>query len=666
MPRKKFSKFRSGWYNYIMPPSDRNKLNRIEELKGKLFSKNYQTKIEHRDRFTHEERKDIPDVWENRKKVDFDSSYSGESFFMRTPIFKNFFIFSLVFFILTIGYASYVFFAGGNTVSNDNIDISILGNNFTNGGEELLLVVGITNKNSSSLDLVDLVMEYPKSSSSSEADLSVGTERSRVSLGTIPAGVIRNENLKVVLFGEQGSVVPIKISLEYRVEGSNAIFVKEKSYEVTISSTPINLSLDAPLTISPNQDINLNIKVTLNTTKPVSKILLKLDYPVGFQFKSSVPSPTLGNSIWSLGDLAPGAERSISILGKMLDVFDGEEKSFHISSGSQSMSDKSMIDVVFNSLSHTVTIQKPFIEAKLFVNGIYQREYATDTRTPVRGEIHWTNNLDTKVNDLEIRAKILGNAVNRKTINAQQGFYNSLEDLITWDKNSQNRFREVNPGDSGFVSFSFSPLSLFSATGGLLLNPSINLEISISGKQLVEGYATKDLNNFESSTVQIISDVGFATKALYYSGPFTNHGTLPPKVEKETTYTIVWSLSNTANNISKAIAQSSIPSWVRFVGPISPADEDLTYNNSTREIVWNIGNIPRGAGITGTARTVSFQVAFTPSLSQVGTTPVLINDAILTGHDDFANVNVRVSKTSLRTMLDNDPLFPPAGGVIVE
>ena len=54
-----------------MSLNDEDKLNRIEELKGKLFSKNYQTKIEHRDRFTHEERKDIPDVWENRKKVDF-------------------------------------------------------------------------------------------------------------------------------------------------------------------------------------------------------------------------------------------------------------------------------------------------------------------------------------------------------------------------------------------------------------------------------------------------------------------------------------------------------------------------------------------------------------------------------------------------------------------
>ena len=654
-----------------MLPNDRDKLNRIEELKGKLFSKNYKTETEHRDRlFTHSQRNDIPDVWENGKK-ETNPIPSHDKFFMKTSVFKNFFIFSLVFFVLTLIYASYVFFAGGNTVSNNNIDISILGNNFTAGGEDLSLVVGITNRNSSDLDLVDLVMEYPKSSSSAQnpsvsADSSSGTETSRTSLGKIAAGAVHNESMKVVLFGEQGSIIPIKFSIEYRVEGSNAIFVKEKNYNVTISSTPLNLSVDAPTIISPNQDITLNVKATLNATRPASKILLKLAYPIGFQFVSSVPAPSLGNNIWNLGDLAPGAESDIAITGKMIDVADGEEKIFQISSGSQSSTDKSMIDVVFNSLPYVVTIKKPFIEAHLSINGVSGGQYATNSNIPISGTIQWTNNLDTKVDNLSIQAKISGNAVDRKTINAGEGFYDSSKNIITWDKNSKSGFSEVNPGDSGTVSFSVSPLSLFSVGDGFLIDPSVNIDISISGEQSLVGYANTDLNSSDSGVVHIISDVGFSTKALYYSGPFTNTGLIPPKVESGTSYTIVWSLSNTANNISNAVINSSLPSWMSFVGPISPSGEDLTYNPSTREIAWNIGNIPKGTGITAPSRSVSFQVMFTPSLSQVGTIPVIINDSVLTGHDDFANVNVRVSKTSLRTQLNDDPLFAPSGGVVVQ
>ena len=61
-----------------------------------------------------------------------------------------------------------------------------------------------------------------------------------------------------------------------------------------------------------------------------------------------------------------------------------------------------------------------------------------------------------------------------------------------------------------------------------------------------------------------------------------------------------------------------------------------------------------------------FQLEFIPSLSQVGTTPTIINDTILTGHDDFANVDVRINKTSLDTRLLNDANLPANGSRVVE
>lgn len=646
-----------------MALGDRNKLNRIEELKTKLFSKNYETRIEHRDMFMHPSRIDVPDSWgEVKKPVDDSSSYE-EKFFMKTSRFKKFFIFSIIFFVLTLGYASYMFFFAGNTVSNNNIDISIIGNTFVAGGDELSLVIGITNRNNAALDLVDLVVEYPKGAST---DLSVDTDRFRESLGSIPAGTTRSENVKLVLYGEQGAIRPIKVSIEYRVLGSNAIFVKDKPYQVTISSTPINLLVDAPATISPNQNITLHVTSVLNATKAVQNVLFKVDYPAGFQFVSADPAPSSGNNIWDMGDLAPGAEHPISISGKMLDVFDGEQKSFRIMSGSQSSSDKTSIGVVFNSLTHTVMVKKPFIEASLAINGVTQTQYATDSKNVIRGTINWSNNLDTKVDDLVITAKISGNAYNTRTVTAEQGIYDSLQSSIIWDKFSQNQFAEINPGDFGSVDFTITPIPLFSATDGILNNPSINVEVAISGKQLIEGYEPKELNNSESKTIRVISEIGFVSKALYYSGGFTNTGAIPPQTEKETTYTVVWSLANTSNNISKAEVRAILPSWVRFMGPIAPSSEALSFNSATREMIWNVGRIPKGAGVTGAERTVSFQIGFTPLLSQIRTVPVILNDAVLTGHDDFANVDVRVSKPALRTQLLSDPEFPAAGGLIAQ
>src|SRR3989344_7614305 len=423
-----------------MELNDGEKLNSVEKIKNKLFSRSDKTEIEHRDIFTHRDQRDVPTSWK-RENI----GQNVEKFFMKTSLFKKFFLFSLVFFGVALLYAAYSFLGGGNTVSNNNIDISVIGNTFTAGGEELPLIIEITNKNNSSLELVDLIVEYPKSSS---GDLSEDTERLRQSLGTIPAGGVQNDTVKVVLFGEQGSIRPIKISIEYRVEGSNAIFIKEKIFEVSINSTPVDISIDAPSEISPNQDIALGVKVTLNSTKTFPNMLLRVDYPIGFQFSSAKPAPSFGNNIWNLGDLPPGSVSKISISGKMLDVFDGEEKTFRVWSGSQSSADKSLIKVLFNSKEYTVFIKKPFIGVQLFVNGVYQKEYTTDSNSLIRAEVRYANNLETKVNDLEIRAKISGNAVNRKTINAERGFYNSSADTIIWDKSSINQFKEVNSDES--------------------------------------------------------------------------------------------------------------------------------------------------------------------------------------------------------------------------
>ncbi|MBP9712021.1 MAG: hypothetical protein KBD55_03260, partial [Candidatus Pacebacteria bacterium] len=484
--------------------------------------------------------------------------------------------------------------------------------------------------------------------------------------GTIPAGTVRNENIKIILYGEQGSVRPVRVSIEYRVEGSNAIFIKDKLYQVNINSTPVNLSVNAPLSISPNQDLSMDVTATLNSPKALNGVLLKIDYPLGFQFTSATPAPSYGDNVWNFGDFAPGVPRKITLVGRMLDVVNGEEKTFRVWTGTQSKNDKSMIDVVFNSLGQTIAIERSSIEAKLFVNGVYQREYAVNSGTPMSAQIQWVNNLDTNINDLEIRAKISGNAVDRKSVLVQQGFYESSSDTIIWDKNYQNKFKEVSPGDSGAVSFAIKPLGLFAASTGLLASPTINIEVSIRGRQSVGGFESKDINNSESKVIKVISDLGLATKALYYSGAFANTGPIPPKVEKETTYTVVWSLSNTSNNISKGVVRATLPPWVRFIGPISPAGEDLAYNATSKEITWNVGSIPKGTGITSKDKQVSFKIGFTPSLSQLGDTPIIVNETALTGHDDFANVDVRVNKSSLYTRLSNDPTFPAGGERVVE
>jgi hypothetical protein len=100
--------------------------------------------------------------------------------------FKKFFYFSLGFAVLAALFATVMFFTGGNTVSNANIEITVLGNSFTAGGEELPLQVEVSNKNASALELADLFVEYDNGGTTTN---SVGHVR-ELNPGTIPAGGI--------------------------------------------------------------------------------------------------------------------------------------------------------------------------------------------------------------------------------------------------------------------------------------------------------------------------------------------------------------------------------------------------------------------------------------------------------------------------------------------
>ena len=75
-----------------MSEEDSEKLNRIEELKSKLFSKNFPTKTEHRDSFTSPKRLDVPDSWVKSGIA----PGSLEKFFTRASVFKKFFLFNLI------------------------------------------------------------------------------------------------------------------------------------------------------------------------------------------------------------------------------------------------------------------------------------------------------------------------------------------------------------------------------------------------------------------------------------------------------------------------------------------------------------------------------------------------------------------------------------------
>ena len=543
---------------------------------------------------------------------------------------KTLFIGSLLFFVVALGVAAYTFIYGGNTVSSSNINLTVLGPSLIDGGKEASFQITIENKNAIELTLADLVVDYPDGTRSA-TNLTESLTSERISIGSIAPGQSMKQTVRAVLFGSEGSSNTIRATLEYRVEGSNAVFVKEAKTELVIGSSPVSVVVKGPDEAVSGQPISFEISVRSNSQAPIKNVSLEGQYPFGFSVTGTSPETSVGNSMWRLGDLKPGEEKIVKIEG-ILDGQDNEERIFRFLSGSVDDVTDAHISVPYLSVPHALTIKRPFVGADMAINGDTSKTVSVGAGATVQGRITWTNNLDVAIGDLEIQAKISGSALDKASVTPSRGFYRSLDSTIIWSKDEDPAFATIAPGAQGTVEFTFSP----KASAGV--NPQIDIEISVKAKRPSTGNVPEEITSAFSRTVKVGSALSLSAASKHFTGPITNSGPMPPKVDQETTYTIVLTAKNPSNTISNAKVTASLPSYVVFRGGVVPPSASVVYDERTRSLVWTVGELKAGTGYSLPAQTATFKVGLTPSLSQVNSRPALMSSATLTGDDRFTGV----------------------------
>ena len=616
--------------------SDDNK-SKIEDMKMHLYDLDDKSVSHQREGVLHQIKHDVSTEWKDsisKQENDMRKKIKKPS----VSIFKKFFIISVIFFIGALGFAFYRFSSDDVSVSNDKIDIQIIGNSFTKGGDDLPLQIEILNNNNANLEFVNLVIEYPKGAEDNNVDV---VRLPRDSIGTIKQGERIIRNIKVKLFGVEKSVRNIKVRLEYHPEGSNAIFTKDKYYPVTISLAPLSLDIDAPDNTISNQPISFKIKSTLNTSLSEDNAVLQITYPNNFVFESANPAPLVGNSICSLSSISLTNPVVVEIKGRLIGQ-DGDEQVFHAYAGTTNDTDQSNVNVVYSSILQKILITKPFLDARILVNGKDEIDNSISGGSTANIDINWANNLSTRITDGQIIASLSGNVFDKNTVKTNNGFYDSANNQIIWDRNSLSQLAEINPGESGTVSFSFTPISLIGSLNAIK-DPQVSIKVSIRGREPQLGSTYNDINNFSEKVVKISSDFQIASSASYLSG------SIPPKAETETGYTINWTLSNSSNKITEAEARAILPIYVKWIGLSSGETENVTYNEVTREVVWNIGQVLPNTGIDSN-REASFIISLKPSLSQIGSIPQLMKEIYLSGRDSFTNVLIKNTRIPITTL----------------
>ncbi len=631
------------------------KLTRIESLKRRMYSRNTEGMRGTREHPLHTPISQVKNDWEysevpntNNQKV----RRSGVTYFL---------IGSVAFFGLASLFAVFSYWGGGNVVSADNVSIEIAGPVSVRAGEVLSLDISVENNNATPLEAADLLVEYPDGTRDAE-DQTKELPRFRESLGDISAGDSVKKNVLASLFGEERVLKDIKITVEYRVPGSNAIFYKEASYQVLISSAPLSLLVEAPDEATSGQEITLKAIVESNSSEIIKNVLLAAEYPSGFSFTGSTPTPTFESKLWRLGDIEPGGKRTFQIRGALLGE-NSDSKVFRFNIGTESPKDETVIGTPFTSALETITIKKPFVALSVLVNGSREDTVPVKSGRPIRVDITYTNNLLVPVSDVIIEMQLLGTALDKRSVSTEDGFYRSQDDTVVWDKTSSSDLGLVPPGESGTVSVSLNSRSI---AGGItsLRNPEIRLIGSVEGRRVESGRVPEEVVATVKKLVHVETDVTFTNRLLYYSGPFQNTGPIPPKAENETTYTVLWSLTNGSNDLGETVVTAPLPSYVKFIA--ATHGENVTYSTLGGVVTWNVGSVKAGTGYNTPPREASFRIAITPSISQIGEKPILMGDLLFKARDRFTNTLISFERGDLDTRLSTDPQAKSRDEIVVQ
>lgn len=593
---------------------------------------------------------DVANNWEDTTIV------KGENRTRPVPwvgVLKILVVLAVVTAFLSVSYLLYEYFNPFASPSEKNIDIVFNMPLGATPGIPADVVVSVTNKNRVPLEYANLSIAYPsgtRSGDSPDKDL-LGEKKL---FGTIGAGQVVLYRTKAIFLGEENAEKEIRATLEYRFAGINSVFTKLTVRPIQVLAAPVNLTVNMLKEINSGQPLELTVDAVSNTVIPLRDVFVKIEYPLGFTFSGADPKPDFGTNIWRMGTLLPSGKFKLKVRG-ILSGTEGEEKVFHTSIGVGSDKTARDIDTLYSKALSALSLTRSFIGIELLLNGRPAKDVPVPFGQRVQGTVNWRNNLDAKIEQAQIEVKLSGVALNRPSITAGSGgFYRSTDNTIIWDSRGDNSLALLDAGAQGTVLFSFQPLP--PVTGNqVLLNPTITAEVTISGKRISETGVPEQIKSVIVENVRVSSEVQFASRSVYYVGPFVNSGPIPPKVEQETTYTVIWSIVNTSNSINNVQVRAVLPIYVKWYGSVSPGSENLTYTANTNEVVWSPGNIPAGTGIGNPPREVAFQLVLTPSISQVKTAPTLVTQTTLTGVDAFTGVSLEQRKPDISTTLSTDP-----------
>lgn len=547
-----------------------------------------------------------------------------------------------------------------NAFHQDRVEVSFEGPKEADSTQTAKYLIHYKNNNRVTLKNAEIWLSYSENFQPIDnVNLKyISPSSSRIFIGDVKSMSEGAVELRGVFYAPKDSPVYLSAAIHFVPSNGSTELSMNGQIGVTITAAPVALDVTAPKQSISGDDVQYAIDYKNLDVKMMNDVQIRIDFPLGFKMTKAEPMPSEKESYWYVGNLESEQGGKIIIDGQ-LNGDDGQNKSATVSFGHIGSDEKF---VVFNKYDFETKIVSPILAIKQTLdnkeNGIIN---AGDV---LSYNITFQNTGTIGLRDAIVTAELSGKILDFSKINVSGGAYNEKTGIITWKSSDIPALANIDAKAGGSVHFSIPVKSVIPVENKLDKNFVATSIAKIDSPDIPIDNGSNKIIGKNKLELKLASKAIFETRAYYTDAKIKNSGPIPMQVGAQTTFAVHWAITNVSNDLSDAKIISSLPSGVRWTGQIFPANEKITYNERTNQVIWDTGNVAAGAGVVGEAREIIFQVAVTPQSNQAGEPMMLVNKSNFTATDTFVNQGVALESDKKDTQLYEDSTVGYAKGKV--
>ncbi len=465
------------------------------------------------------------------------------------------------------------------------------------------------------------------------------------SFGNLDKNSTLQEKIPVIILENEQSFKRFEITISYfpPTLGPKARFEQTKSVDVAVREPAIKLDLITPQKVLNNENFEIEVHYQNISNIDFSGVELELNYPEFFTFKNATLKPSSGNNFWKIGDLIKnGLKGTLIVQGKVI----AAEKSFFKIEGLLKVN-LSGQKYLINKKTAEINIAPSPLSLSISLND--QVNYLTFPSDRLKYKITYRNNSDMGLNDMVIKAKLTGEMFDFASLRSS-GFFSSRDNTITWNVANASSLRLINPATEDFIEFEIKTKESYPIKRVSDKNFILEVGAEISSPTVPYYVASEKTIGLAELETKVVGGIRVNSEASYIKGAW------PPKVNKPTTFTIRWLITNYSTDVKNIEVRAFLQSGAKWLSQAKSNTTTVpTYNERTQEIVWLVDRILATKGVISRPVEATFQIEVIPNIAQINQQLPLLTETTIKGIDEFTNLELKSSAGALSAQTNVSP-----------